>query len=69
MRFEVMDSDGQVKMSTEHQKCIYPLATLKKMETAGCKFRLNGKRWKPGQEIPEDQNKPLTQKKGRRKHG
>ena len=54
MKFEVSDRDGIVKMSTEHKKCIYPLATLKSMEAAGYKFRINGKRWKPGQEIPKD---------------
>ena len=49
MKFEVLDRDGIVKMSTEHKRCIYPVATLKSMEAAGYKFRINGKRWKPGQ--------------------
>ena len=51
MKFEVIGSDGKVKMSTEHKSCIYPADILKQMEKAGYKFRLNGKRWKPGQEI------------------
>jgi hypothetical protein len=50
VRFEAIDRDGKVTMSTEHKSCIYPLATLKKMEAAGYKFRLNGKRWNPGKE-------------------
>jgi hypothetical protein len=54
MRFEVIDRDGKIKMSTEHRSCIYPADTLKRMETAGYKFRVNGKRWKPGQEIKDD---------------
>ena len=62
MKFEVLDRDGIVKMSTEHKSCIYPTATLKSMEAAGYKFRINGKRWKPGQEIP-----PETAKKGGKK--
>ena len=57
MKFEVLDRDGIVKMSTEHRRCIYPVATLKSMEKAGYKFRINGKRWKPGQEIPKDASK------------
>lgn len=44
--FEVL-RDGRVLMSTEHESCIYPNETLLSMQTAGYKFRLNGKAWRP----------------------
>ena len=62
MRFEVLDRDGVVKMSTEHKKCIYPLATLKSMEAVGYKFQVNGKRWRSGQEIPAESLKTKQRK-------
>ena len=57
MKFEAIDRDGTVKMSTENRCCIYPLNILRRMEAAGYKFRLDGKRWKPGQEINDDPSK------------
>jgi hypothetical protein len=47
MLFEVIGGDGRVKMSTEHESCIYPREILLSMEAAGYSFRINGKAWKP----------------------
>jgi hypothetical protein len=47
MRFEVIGGDGQVKMSTEYECCIYPREILLNMEAAGYTFRMDGKPWKP----------------------
>ena len=43
MTFEVYQ-DGRCKMATEHPSCIYPERILRSMQSAGCTFRLNGKR-------------------------
>ena len=67
MKFEVIDRDGRVKMSTEHQNCVYPLDILKSMAKAGYKFKLNGKRWKPGQEIDDKTQKAAPNKNKNRK--
>ena len=66
MKFEVIDRDGTVKMSTEHRRCIYPLNILRRMETAGYKFRLDGKRWKPDQEINSGASKTVPKPRGRK---
>ena len=62
MKFEVIDRDGKVKMSTEHRSCIYPTDILKRMEAAGYKFKVDGKRWRPGQEINDSLPKPKKRK-------
>ena len=62
MKFKALDRDGNVKMSTEHRNCIYPHDTLVQMAAVGYSFRLNGKRWKPGQDIFEDAPKPARRK-------
>ena len=67
MKFEVIDRDGKVKMSTEHRECIYPLDILQQMVSAGYSFRFNGKRWKPGQEINDGESKATTNKTHNRK--
>ena len=43
MLFEVWQ-DGHCKLGTDHPACIHPEKTLKSMQSAGCTFRLNGKR-------------------------
>ena len=62
MKFEVINRDGKVMMSTEHRSCIYPTDILKQMEAAGYKFRVDGKRWRPGQGINDDPPKPKKRK-------
>ena len=51
MKFEVIGSDGKVKMSTEHKRCIPSATALKQIEKAGYRFRVDGKRWRFGQEV------------------
>ena len=63
MKFEAIGPDGKVKMSTEHRNCIYPPDTLKRMAAAGYTFRLNGQRWKLGQEINDDAPKPAPRRR------
>lgn len=41
--FEVWQ-DGHCKMGTDSAKLIYPEHLLKNMQSAGCTFKLNGKR-------------------------
>ena len=43
MMFEVWQ-DGRCKMATEHPRCVYPERILRSMQSAGCTFRLDGKR-------------------------
>ena len=43
MTFEVYQ-DGRCKMATESPRCIYPERILRSMQSAGCTFRLDGKR-------------------------
>jgi len=55
--FEVI-RDGRVLMSTNHKSCIYPNEILLSMQSAGYKFRMDDKAWRP--------EKPSTVKVGRR---
>lgn len=43
MLFEVW-RDGVCKAATDSPKCLYTKETLKSMQSAGCTFKLNGKR-------------------------
>ncbi|MCL2284839.1 MAG: hypothetical protein FWC32_00575 [Firmicutes bacterium] len=60
--FEVI-RDGRVMMSTEHKSCIYPTGILLAMQSAGYKFRMDGKAWKPAK--PE-KKLPSAGKKNRK---
>ena len=62
MNFDVIDFEGNVKMSTSHQSCIYSFETLEQMMAAGYTFRLNGKRWKPNREKANGVLKPAQAK-------
>ncbi len=46
MLFEVL-RDGKALMTTDDESGIYDLETLKSMQGAGYKFRMNGKAWVP----------------------
>jgi tRNA G46 methylase TrmB len=47
MIFEALDRDGEIKMSTDNESCVYPAETLLEMQKAGYTFRLDGKVYKP----------------------
>ena len=66
MRFEVLDRDGVVKASMTDRRSIYPPGTLKQLAAAGYTFRLNGKRWKPGQPITTGTQKATTQPRSKK---
>lgn len=43
MKFEVIDANGQVVMTTDYTECIPAEPILKAMQGAGYKFRIDGK--------------------------
>jgi len=49
MKFEAMDREGKVKMSTEEPGCVYPEDVLRDMEKAGYTFRMDGRKCRAGE--------------------
>ncbi len=56
--FEVWQN-GQCKMRTDHDSCIYPISTLLNMKAAGCTFKYQGKKYTPkkGEDGPYEKYK------------
>jgi hypothetical protein len=60
MKFEIIGADGKVHMYTEYRKCIPSDEQLLRMALKGYTFKLDGKRWKIGQEIGGEKRERKT---------
>ncbi len=62
--FEVWQ-DGECKMGTDYECCIYPIDTLLNMKAAGCTFKYQGKKYVPkkGEEGPYERYKAQSRRK------
>jgi hypothetical protein len=65
MKLEVIGKDGKVKMHTEHPECVPPSENLMQLVLKGYTVKVDGKRWKIGQEIGGENKKPADKRKGR----